>query len=410
MADDDPRWIDAAQAAQRLGVKSATLYSYVSRGLLHRRRHADGRRSLFDATEIAALRRRNAGAADGGTFAWASAITYLGADRPYYRGRDALRLARGNSFESVAEWLWTGEEPPRPGPWTTLPGAVSAAVAAQAALPAQTLLLDRLQLIVTALAVGDPMRFTRDHDGVITTGRALIAGMVDALPQRSRRSSPATSTIAKRLWHKLTPAPPDPASVGVLESALVLLADHELAASTVAARVAASVAADPYAVVCAALGVLGGPMHGGASLGAYRMLAQMNDPADAPRVIGERLRRGERIPGLGHPVYTAGDERGRLLLDLVGAAVPDHPRLAVARAAVHETAARGLPAPNIDFSVATLAAVSGMAADAGEAIFAIARTAGWLAHALEEYLHPAPVRPRATYVGPPPEDAIQNPS
>jgi citrate synthase len=181
----------------------------------------------------------------------------------------------------------------------------------------------------------------------------------------------------------------------------VVLADHELAASTLAARVAASVRADPYAVVSAGLGVLSGPLHGGASFGAERMLAEVRDPGQASRVIGERLRRGERVPGIGHTVYKAGDRRGTFVFDLIKAAAPGHERLAAAEAILGESRRRRLPEPNIDFALATLAVVSGMISGAGEAIFAVARTAGWLAHALEEYQRGTPLRPRAVYTGRP---------
>jgi len=396
-------WIDAAAAADKLGVKPATLYSYVSRGLLHPRRQGNGRRSLFDAAEVESLRRRAHPDRDERQLAFLSAVTALGDDRPYYRGRDALGLAAAAHFEDVATWLWTGVDPGSDDTpvWASLQPGVGAATQAQSALPDGVLPLDRLQLIVTTLAVTDPMRFNLDTAAVVATGRALIAGMVDALPALSRRRRNG-DTIADRLWPKLTAAAPDPALVRVLEAALIVLADHELAASTVAARVAASVKADPYAVVSAAIGVVGGAMHGGASLGAERMLAQVRTPTDAPRVIGDRLRNGERIPGAGHAVYRHGDARGVLLLELLREAVPGHPVLAAADAVLAELHARGLPHPNVDFSLAAFTTVAKMQLGAGEAIFAIARTVGWLAHALEEYERPSPLRPRAVYVGPAP--------
>lgn len=395
-------WVDAAEAAQRLGVKPATLYSYVSRGLLRSRRDPDGRRSLFDAAEIAALHRRAHPPRQDQQLTIESAVTTLGDDRPYYRGRDALALARSSTFEQVAEWLWTGGDAPSGTRWQAAPASLEAAAAAQALLPGGALPLDRLILVVTTLAVSDPMRFALEPEPVVAIGRSMLAGMVDALPERGRRrTGPA---LAERLWPRLTATAPKPALLRALDAALILLADHELAASTVAARVAASVQADPYAVVSAGLGVVGGPMHGGASLGVERMLAEVRDPASAASAIGERLRRGERIPGIGHLVYRRADGRAALLLDLLREAAPDHPRLHAAEALLVEFEARGLPMMNIDFSLATLTAVAGMTPGAGEAVFAVARTAGWLAHALEEYARPSPLRPRAVYVGPEPED------
>ena len=109
----------------------------------------------------------------------------------------------------------------------------------------------------------------------------------------------------------------------MLNAALVLLADHELAASTLAARVAASMRADPYAVVATGLGAMGGALHGGAALGAELMLGSASSPADAPRVVGDLLRRGEKLPGFGHFVYKDGDPRANLLLRLISEFAPD---------------------------------------------------------------------------------------
>ncbi|MFG1943075.1 citrate/2-methylcitrate synthase [Nonomuraea sp. NPDC048826] len=473
-------WIDAATAADRLGVKPATLYAYVSRGVL-KRRH-EGRRSFFDAAEIEALARRGRPRGQPPELVIESAITALGLDRHYYRGHDALDLARTTTFEATAERLWTppGSAPDPDGPhaWRSDPAAVHAAVTAQRDLPDSLLPLDRLQVITTVLGATDLLRFQLDPASVAATARRLITGLAEALPllaspadtpgraevpghaaipdalpapagsglpeapsvlpgqadishpvggqgapqpgpprpeagraaperAHPERRSPGSGTtslsppIAERLWPRLSPHPPSPALLRALEAALVLLADHELAASTLAARVAASAKADPYAVVLTGLGVLSGPLHGGASYAAEQLLTEVDRPTDAPRVIADWVRRGRRIPGFGHSVYKNGDARATLLLDLVEEAVPGHDRVAAARAVAAEVRRRRLPEANIDFALATLAAVSGMIPGAGEAAFAIARTAGWLAHAMEEYARNSLLRLRASYTGPP---------
>ncbi|MEV0613034.1 citrate synthase [Nonomuraea sp. NPDC050404] len=412
-------WIDAATAAERLGIKPATLYAYVSRGVLRRRHGEDGRRSLFSAEEIERLARRGRPRSQPPELVIESAVTALGVDRPYYRGIDALGLAGTASFETVAEWLWTGDRDvwqahPRE-PWRCEPeDGLRAAIAAQRALPRDLLPLDRLQVIATVLGASDTLRYQLDSASVAATGRRLIAGLVDALPPptppgpasatASGPGSPADSrggSIAERLWSRLCPRPATPALLGALQAALVLLADHELAASTLAARVAASARADPYAVVLTGFGVLGGPLHGGASYGAERLLAEIAEPGQAARAIAERVRRGERIPGFGHSIYKNGDARGATLLDLVNQAAPGHERIAAGQAVLAEMRRRHLPDRNIDFALAILAAVSGMVPGAGEAIFAVARTAGWLAHAMEEYERGSLLRLRASYTGPP---------
>jgi len=400
-------WIGAAEAAQRLGIKPASLYSYVSRGVLSSRRGSDGRASMFDAADVADLARRGRPRRTpaGAELVIETELTEISDDRLRFRGHDAIALATSRSFEEVAGLLWTGsfDDVAGSGPWQATAEAIAAGTAAQAALPPGTYPLERLQVIVAAAAATDRLRLHLDRPAVSAAARGLIAAMVGCLPPAGPESGPAGDdpSIAGRLAVKLCQRPPSAGLVAALRAALVLLADHELAASTLAARVAASVRADPYAVVGAGLGAMSGALHGGASLGAEVMLESASDAADAPRVVGELLRRGERIPGLGHFVYQAGDPRAVLLLDLVRAAAPQSRRLAVAEAVLAEAQGRALPAPNIEFALAVLATVAQMVPGGGEAVFAVARTAGWLAHALEEYERATPIRPRGVYIGPP---------
>jgi citrate synthase len=426
-------WITAEAAAQRLGIKRATLYAYVSRGVLVRRRAPGSRGSLFDAAEIEKVARRGRPrrAPGGAELVIESALTEISGDRLRYRGHEVTSLAGTRSFEDVASLLWTGDftapagwqAPPEavavgaaaqsalpaPAGWQATPEAVAVGAAAQSALPAAALPLERLQVIVPALAATDPLRLHLDQPAVVAAGRAMIAGMVDCLPDQRPRAAggvdqPAPD-IATRLWGKICPAGAE-GLLAALRAALVLLADHELAASTLAVRVAASVRADPYAAVATGLGALGGPLHGGASLGAEAMLAAAAGPRDAPGVVGDLLRRTGRVPGFGHFVYRAGDPRAICLLDLVARGAPESPRLAVAEAVRAEMRRRALPEPNIDFALAVLADVAGMISGAGEAVFAVARAAGWIAHALEEYAREVPLRPRAVYTGPPAGDTV----
>jgi len=442
MAEAD--WISAGEAARRLGIKQATLYSYVSRGVLTRRRASGGgvassgsgggrggpgRGSLFDPGEVEELARRGRPRRPPGLAGLVieSGVTEIADDRLWFRGLDVLDLAWDWDFEDVCELLWdvrpgpAGPGPagppslgpqsaePDPGEWQATPAALAAGRAAQAALPPGTFPLERLQVIVPALAAADPLRLQFDPPAVAAAGRAIIAGLVDCLPPARPGNQPtpawaasqqAPAAIPARLWTRLGPDDPPPGLLNALRAALVLLADHELAASTLAARVAASVRADPYAVVATGLGAVGGALHGGASLGAETMLAAAQDAAGVPRVVGDLLRRGERVPGFGHFVYRGGDPRAGLLLAMVRSAVPASPRLAVVDSVLAEMHRRALPEPNIDFALAVLASCAGMIRGAGEVIFAVARTAGWLAHALEEYAARTPLRPRAVYTGP----------
>src|ERR1700760_1678778 len=181
-------YLTAAEAARRLGVKPATLYAYVSRGVLSRVRAPDGRTSLFGAEEVEQLarrgrprrprrarRRRPAGVAD---ITVESAITEITGDSLRFRGLDATRLAVSRTFEEVAELLWTGEFRSARNPGGARPAALAAGGAAQAALPDGTLPLERLQVIVPAMAATDPLRLQLDQSAVIPAGRNIIPGMV----------------------------------------------------------------------------------------------------------------------------------------------------------------------------------------------------------------------------------------
>jgi citrate synthase len=418
-------WIGAAEAAERLGIKPASLYAYVSRGVITRRREPVGRASMFDAGEIEELvhrgrPRRISGGATPAELVIESALTEITPSTQRYRGYGATDLALRCSFEDVATLLWTGTLPcageaesEPPGPiggvavetrrWIATPAAVAAGRAAQAALPAETLPLERIQVIVPALAATDQFRLHLDRPAVVAAGKALIAGLTEALPAAAPDAADepdVPGSIAARLATRLCRAPATTGLIRVINAALILVADHELAASTLAARVAASMRADPYAVVSTGLGAMTGALHGGAALGAELMLGSADSAADAPRVVGDVLRRGEKLPGFGHFVYRDGDPRANLLLRLIAEYAPDSERLAVASAVTAEARRRALPDPNIEFALAVLAAVAGMVRGAGEAMFATGRSAGWLAHALEEYERNIPIRPRCVYTGP----------
>ncbi|MFE6406575.1 citrate synthase [Streptomyces sp. NPDC057837] len=416
------RRLSTKEAAELLGVKPETVYAYVSRGQLSSRRGSGGRGSTFDAREVEALARRNrrdsgGGPGSGGDLSVRTRLTLIDSDRYYFRGVDAVELATRHSYEEVAEWLWTGRM--RPGSTFTAP-ARSVAVARRAvdALPDHAAPADLLRVATIAAATADPLRFDLSEDAVLGTARTLIPTLVAALPPAGRdrrddrhdthsddRSEPGP--LAHRLWTRLSPREGDEASLRALDTALALLADHDLAASTLAVRVAASARAHAYAAVSAGLGVIEGPLHGAASGLAHRMLQDVLDQGDAGPVIADELRAGRRIPGLGHRLYPGEDPRARALFTLLEDVPRAEPALLAARDVV-DTAARHAPLhANVDLALAVLTASSGMPPAAGETIFAVARTAGWIAHALEEYGEsPLRMRPSGLYAGPKPPQPL----
>ncbi|MFJ6945157.1 citrate/2-methylcitrate synthase [Streptomyces wuyuanensis] len=392
------------EAAERLGVKPETVYAYVSRGQLGSRRDPGGRGSTFDAGEVDALvrrGRRQAAAGGDGTPVVRTGITLIDKDRYYFRGVDATELARRHHYEEIADWLWTGTLE-RGIRFTAPSGPLAAARRAVEALPAHSGSTDRLRVAAIAAAAADPLRFDLSTSAVTGVGRMLIPTLVDALPVVGSAHG-GDDPIARRLWSRLTARQPDEPSLRALDLALSLLIDHDLAASTLAVRVAASARAHPYAVVSAGLGALDGPLHGAASGLAHRMLAEVLERGSAAPVVADHLRAGRRVPGLGHRLYPGRDPRAEALFGALAEVPEARPSLEAAREVEATAAGQTDLHANVDLALAALSVSAGMAAEAGETVFAVARTAGWIAHALEEYEErPLRMRPSGRYNGPRP--------
>jgi citrate synthase len=396
--------VSAAEAAQLLGVKPQTLYAYASRGLL--RRVGTGKRRLYLVEDLERLQARQRARSGHGPVAAAALsfgepvldtfVTGIDARGPLYRGTPAVELAEsGARFEAVAELLWSGAVPEaeaaaRLASWATLeplrvPG------------PACTS-LEELLLALPALVQALPERHSRARESELLVARRLIRSWVDLmLPPSARRAS---GSIAQRLT-PLTQAPHKPASAA-LEAALVLLADHELNASSFAARVAASTDAPLFACLIAALATLSGPRHGGA---CDRVEALLDEAASLPKpsdVVERRSKRGDLIPGFGHPLYPGGDPRAPPLLERARALAARSSTLLKALspcfALARSMERQGLP-PTVDFGLVALTRALGMRPGSAALLFALGRSAGWIAHVLEQRGSEAVLRPRARYLG-----------
>ncbi len=385
--------LSSAEAAARLGVKRETLYAYVSRGLIGRTTGEDGRTSTFDADEVEALaRRRRRSRGDQMTAAITTEITRVDESGVSYRGIDPIDFVdRPRAFESVTWWLITGRDL-EGGEWQPNADALAASSAIADKLTAEASALDRMRIAVVAASIADPLR--HDLASPERCAPTIVESMIAALGDTD-----AESTLPRRLWTSLTGSDASEAALDCLTAALVVLADHGLAASTFAARVAASSHADPYSVVLTGLGPVGGVLHGGASRTVHELYASAAE-LGAAEALRRHLLRSTRIPGLGHTVYVERDPRFDVLSDKVRAAYRRHPKLSTV-VDVYELATTQVHhPPNIDLALGALTFLAGMEPDAGEAIFSVARTAGWLAHGAEEYgERPLRLRPRATYVG-----------
>ncbi len=363
--------VTSEEAARRLGIKLTTLYAYVSRGLLVPHRGPD-RRSLFEVEDIEALASRRGSTAprEARLATVTTAITEIRPEGPRYRGVPVAQLARTESFERVAELLWQQA----PGVWE--PVSIGPAPMARAG--------DRLRWAVVMCGCADPLRADRRPVAVVRAARTVIATMVEVLDR-----GPGEGSIAERLAVALAPEP-RPAVTEAIRAALVLLADHELATSTLAVRTAASTRSDLYGALLAGLGASGGPLHAGASRAAHLVLEDA-ERRGAPPALDRALGWRPPLAGFGHGVYAA-DPRFEELWSFVQRVSTG--RVEVVSALLALATERGLPPPNVDLGLAALSFVSGMDAESGSVLFEVARTAGWVAHYLEE-LAEAPLRYRA---------------
>lgn len=422
--------LSAEQAARRLGVSLSTLYAYVSRGLIASYSEEGKRKRRYRAEDVEALiaRRTDKGGADrvlAGALHWGeplceSALTLIQDGRLFYRGQDACRLARESSWEEVTALLWGDEDQSsvflRLEPELRLAGLP---VASQEAT-----LMERFRLALPWLALEDPRRYDLRAHGIRSSGARIIHALVaiaaapgrneppvseSAIPARGEGSSaiaasaklansakpPATSAkpaasaslaLAERLARSWAPG-----RRSVLEAALVLCADHELNVSAFTARCVASAGATPYEVVSAGLAALSGHRHGG-HCGKVEALFAEAEQVGSRQALLRRMREGAEVPGFAHPLYPHGDPRGRCLMDLIA--------LSPMAADLVEQAADLLAVkPNIDFALVAVARSLGLADGSALALFALGRTAGWIAHALEQTATGQLIRPRARYIG-----------
>jgi citrate synthase len=389
--------VTADQAAELLGVRLQTIYAYVSRGLLTRTRLSNDtghRVSGFAREEVLRLAAERTRVRLGSLEVLVETdVTLLDPKGALaFRGHPARDLV-GWRFEDVAELLWTGDEPApgRPHRWPAEDADVEVVARAVGSLPHGASQVDRIRVALIALAATDPDRDELGTAHVLAVGRRAILGGVSALRLRGR---PVEESIEGALWARLTDRPPRPLELQALRAALILFVDHELAASTMAARITAGTGADPWLVVLTGLAALGGAKHGRSNVLAQELLrtvrrdglAALESYADQPGV-----------PGFGHKVYVDADPRAEALLDLVAELDPQGwplvEELLLSVSSAHQQS------PNVDFALAALVLACHLPAGAGETIFALSRIVGWVAHGLEEYPQGLRFRPRAVYTG-----------
>ena len=404
--------LTASEAVRFLKIKKPTLYAYVSRGLVRSVTGEGKRGRRYVKSDLERLRVRQEARSGHGPVAAAalrwgepvleSAISDIGPAGPRYAGHAATSLAaRGISFERVAELLWTLELPDEEVLWPRveagLPRSLWPSLVPQGTPPSPA-----LSATVAALAVRDPDRFGATQPNELVRARTLIRRLVASLavarePAALEKTLRA-DTIAESLGAAVG-APSSRAATELLNLALVLWADHELNASTFTARVTASAGADLYACVGAALATHSGTRHGCSVDRVEALIEEIGKPERAREVVRARLARGEAVDGFGHTLYPHGDPRAVPLLQAAHDHAPRNPGLRTVLALVAAGRERG-EHPNVDLATVAVGKALGLTRGQAMALFAIGRSAGWVAHILEQRTQKFLVRPRARYTGP----------
>lgn len=397
------QYLTAKQAALSLGVTRATLYAYASRG--HLRSEAvpgKSKERRYYRDDVERLKSRKAARRDPSKAAaqglrWGepvleSGITLIHNGTYYYRGYDAVRLAETSTVEDVAALLWGAPDAERMRLFEQ-PSVLDAREMSQL----QRVANDPLPLLQAALpiaAVTDLASLDLRPVAVRATGARIVRLLTTIVAGRAAREP--IHRVLQEAW-----APRKPAVADVIRTVLVLCADHELNVSAFTARCAASAGASPYDVVSAAMATLKGYRHGGASAHVLDLVRLAGTPREARAAIADRLRRGERVPGFGHPLYPAGDPRGAVLIRLAEAS-GNEPAWRPCRNLFKAGSELLHEAPNLDCGLAAVTRTYRLPDQASLLLFALGRTIGWIAHAIEQYESGHLIRPRARYTGVPP--------
>ncbi|MCB0226419.1 MAG: citrate synthase family protein [Anaerolineae bacterium] len=398
-------YLTAKEAAAELGITLSTLYSYVSRGLIRSEVADESKRThRYRWEDVEALKARQEqrlnpakaveDALHWGTPIMESSITLIVDNRLYYRGHDVVELAQNQSVEAVAALIWAGDtaapvaglSEPVNEPFSPLLQAIALQVSD---LPP----VEKFQIVLPLAAVDDLAAYDLRQEAVAQTGARILHLLVTLAVNGVTPQKNMAAQLQQR-W-----AADDPGAAALINAALILCADHELNVSSFTAHCVASAGATPYQAVTAGLAALQGVKHGRSTERVEAFLNEIHTSGRVEAAVAARLKRGESIPGFGHPLYPAGDPRGQYLLDLLTAHYPYSPMVKLADQITAAVLTLIGERPNIDFSLTVLARVLNLPLGAPIALFALGRTIGWIGHIIEQYQLDRIIRPRARYVG-----------
>src|SRR5258706_652473 len=392
-------YLSAREASAELVISPATLYAYVSRGLIRSEPSSDSRSHRYRAEDVRLLKQRRTPSPeprglrgfDADLPVMDSAIATITEDGPIYRGVNCIELAEKDTLEHAATLLWdvAGVDPFSQDNCPLVSGEMRAvADAARHAAP-----IDRTIAVLALAASADPRAFPGAAEARAMVGGRILRLVVATMLNRSSSGESLHLQIA-RAW-----APDNKHAADLIRRALVLLADHELNASTFTVRCAASTGMNLYDAIIAGLVALKGPKHVGAGVLAAQLVKTLVNGEVAP-VIRERVALGERFAGFGHGVYKHGDPRAHALLQALG-------RAGAAQKLTQEIPERIAEATgefvNIHYALAALVHTPGLVPGNELVLLAMARTVGSIAHACAQLRHGGLIRPRPRDIGSEPE-------
>jgi citrate synthase len=385
-------YLSATEAASFLEVAKPTLYAYVSRGFVRSQPGANSRDRTYNRLDLEQLRARKrirkrpqaevAAALQWGAPLLESSLTLITNDCLYYRGLSALELALNRSFWEVAGWFWSGV-------WVIFPSQKSDDRRRQKR-PVDPFHL--LQIWLIERAQGDPLGYQLTMPLAAEVGAAIVRQFLVFLTGAANPSLVRTASELTTSWCKQSRR-----AERVLNAVLILTLDHEINVSSFTARVVASAGANLYEIVNGAMCAFSGSRHGRVSERAEQFVRELEEAETARAVIHARLRSGEDIPGFGHPLYPGGDPRAKLILRLLAEDFPAEFSKIQRRIKESERVLRKFA--NVDLAVAVASKVLSLPPLSGFHLFALGRTVGWIAHAVEQHQSGALIRPRARYVG-----------
>jgi citrate synthase len=396
------RYLSGQEAATELGVKLPTLYAYVSRGLI--RSEPAGRNRRYRAEDVWKLKERKEQRRDPsrltenalhwGVPVMESAITLIADGQLYYRGRDTVALSKSHSLEQVAELIWTGRlAEGEPAIFDSTSDALTPRSQVVNEVSRDLAPVEAFGISLRLAAAEDPAAYDLRPAAVARTGARILR----LLAATAVSGGPAETGVARTLQQSW--APDDPQVATLLDAALVLCADHELNVSSFTARCVASAGATPYVATIAGLCALSGVKHGGNTERVEAFLKEVGAAGHVRDSMAARLRRGEPIPGFGHPLYPEGDPRGKALLEATATTYPEASAVELASTVVEEASDLIGEHPTVDFALVILSLALGLPASVALALFALSRTVGWIGHAIEQYQSDRMIRPRARYTG-----------